>query len=204
MADDKLGCFRSELMAVTKADKDMSRARAIFLRSLQKAASTLTFVLRPAMKIERLGIADSIEKMMGAAVSTAPLMSASSNLAKQLRTLLLGQSRVQTNFSPVTAAPCRTKQNPAKLGAGRSSEPQAGGRSRTRRAGSCVLLARPVMVFPSVTGCAFFSFHLHGHALAARAEPVVAARLARRLRTPLWPPGPPPEWRRRSPGPGAR
>jgi hypothetical protein len=54
MADDRLGCFRSELIALIKPDADMLLARAISPMSFQKASSTLTLVLCPAMKTERL------------------------------------------------------------------------------------------------------------------------------------------------------
>jgi hypothetical protein len=53
-----LRCFRSELIALTKPDTDMSLVRAISWRLFQKASSTLMLVLCPAMTSERLGIAD--------------------------------------------------------------------------------------------------------------------------------------------------
>ena len=58
MADDWLPCFRVELIVVTRSDTVMLRSAAISLSPFQNASSTLTPVLRPAIRMERLTMRD--------------------------------------------------------------------------------------------------------------------------------------------------
>ena len=58
MADDRLPCCRSLLIAATRFDKVISRAAAISFSAVQNASSMVTLVLLPAMATERREIGD--------------------------------------------------------------------------------------------------------------------------------------------------
>ena len=63
MADDKLPCRRSELIAATSSDNVMSRRPAISFNPFQNASSRLTLVLWPAITMERLITGDFIARL---------------------------------------------------------------------------------------------------------------------------------------------
>src|SRR5271166_6460755 len=61
MADDRLLYWRSESIAVSKADNVTCRRPAIFFSDSQNSSSTLTLVLPPSITTERFTIRDFMD-----------------------------------------------------------------------------------------------------------------------------------------------